>query len=106
MIYRRRKTRSAASPIGPVLDRLLHQIRPGAGEAFNRIWDVWEEAVGPAVAAHARPAAFKNGVLVVHATNSVWLQQLQFLRHNICGKLNDHCGRTLVTEIKLKIGTR
>ena len=104
MVYRPLKRSPDAHPIGKVVESILRRYRPQAGEAFSQIWDVWEKAVGHGIAAQARPAAFRNGVLVVHASNSVWLQQLQFLRPEIIAKLNDHCGRDVVRELKLKIG--
>lgn len=103
MVYRPRKPPPDAVPIGTIIESLLRRCRPGTGEAFNQVWAVWEKAVGSAIASQARPAAFKNGILVVHATNSVWLQQLQFMRREIISKINDHCDQPLVRELKLKI---
>jgi hypothetical protein len=105
MIYRPRKRRPDAYAIGTIIDSVLGKCRPGTGEAFARIWEIWDEVVGSAIAAQARPAAFKNGELLVHATNSVWLQQLQFLRQEILRKLNARCGDPFIRELKFKIGS-
>ena len=105
MIYRPRKRRPDAYPIGTIIDSVLGKYRPGTSEAFIRIWKLWDEVVGSAIAAQARPAAFKNGELLVYTTHSVWLQQLQFLRQDILRKLNARCGDPLVRELKFKIGT-
>jgi predicted nucleic acid-binding Zn ribbon protein len=55
-------------------------------------------------AANAQPAAFKGDLLLVHVTNSTWIHQLQFLKHDIISKLNAALGKPMITEIKFKIG--
>jgi hypothetical protein len=69
-----------------------------------KIWQVWESAVGPQIAAKAMPASFRDGVLTVRVANSAWMQQLSLLKTDIVGQLNGEIGEPLVKEIFLKQG--
>ena len=68
------------------------------------IWQLWDAAVGSAIAENARPAAFKGGLLVVHVSSSTWIHQLLFLKTDILAKVNHAFGKSLVQDIKFKIG--
>ena len=70
----------------------------------GRIWLVWEDAVGSRIASHAQPAAFRNGVLTLHVDSAPWLQQLNFLKKDLIGKVNAELEEELVTELHLKGG--
>ena len=71
---------------------------------MTQIWSLWDSAVGEMIAENAQPAAIKDKLLIVHATSSSWVQQLQFLKKDIIKKLNAAYGKELVEEIKFKIG--
>lgn len=70
----------------------------------GRIWLIWNSAVGPQIAAKARPVGFRDGVLTVAVVSSPWMQQLAFLKKEITEKLNTLLGEELVREIFLKAG--
>jgi|YNPNPStandDraft_1061719.scaffolds.fasta_scaffold26688_2 predicted nucleic acid-binding Zn ribbon protein len=53
----------------------------------SRLLQVWPQAVGPAIAAVARPVRMKNGVLWVQVKSSAWIQELSFQRHYILQRL-------------------
>jgi|GEM_PF-501263 hypothetical protein len=66
-------------------------LRYGWGTRLSRgkIWEVWEEIVGPQVAIHAWPERFmERDILVVVVTDSVWMQQLCFQRQLFIDGLN------------------
>ncbi len=70
-----------------------------------KIWEVWELAVGPQIAAKAMPASFRDGVLTVRVSGSAWMQQLSLMKGDIAGKLNEELGEPLVREIFFKQGS-
>lgn len=70
----------------------------------GRIWQVWDRAVGSQIAAKARPANFRDGVLTVMVSNAPWMQQLNFLKKGIIEKVNAMLGEEMVREIFLKAG--
>ncbi len=69
-----------------------------------RIWKVWDEAVGPAVAGHAQPTWIKKGCLRVLVTDPIWLQELKFAEETILEKLNGKLGRRAVEKIEFRLG--
>ena len=100
----KRKNLKTSLHIGNVLDVVLKNIRRSSNQEMLQIWDLWEDIAGDAVAANARPAAFKGKVLLVHVSSSPWIHQLQFLKKELIAKCNEAAGQDLVEEIKFKIG--
>ena len=90
--------------IGSVLEQVIQQYRPMAESSLIRVWEIWEQAVGAGIAACARPAAFKDSILLVHVSNSTWLHHLRFAEQEIIGKINIALGGPYVRKITFKIG--
>ena len=90
--------------LGDVLDKVIQQHRPSTNDALVRVWELWEDAVGSAIAANARPAAFKGGLLLIHVSNSTWLHHLRFLEQDLIQKVNQALDGDYIKHIKLKIG--
>ncbi|NMX23856.1 DUF721 domain-containing protein [Dissulfurirhabdus thermomarina] len=71
----------------------------------GRVWEVWEAAVGPGVAAHAWPEGFRErDVLVVVVSDSVWMQQLHLQRLLVLQRLNAHLEEAPIREIRFRLG--
>jgi hypothetical protein len=66
--------------------------------------DVWNKAVGPQIASQSRPEHVRREILLVKVANSVWMQQLHFLKEEIIGKVNTVLGKTSVKDIRFAIG--
>jgi predicted nucleic acid-binding Zn ribbon protein len=90
--------------IGSVINKVLKTQRHEFDEDLTQIWNLWDSAVGEAIAKNARPAAFKGKLLLVHVVSSTWVHELKFLKKDIIKKINEAFGKTLVEEIKFKIG--
>lgn len=99
-----RKMKTAFTPIGEVIETLLQHHRPSLAGAMTAIWEVWASAVGPEIAANARPAAVKGGILLVNVSNSTWRHHLRFLEDEIINKLNAAVGEQRVQRLQFKIG--
>lgn len=69
-----------------------------------RVWQVWNEAVGPQIAAKSQPAAFRDGTLTVRVTGSAWMQQLSLMKREIIDQVNEAIGTPLVIDIFFKQG--
>jgi len=100
----KRKNIKTAIPIGSVIDRILSGKKPKAAAGVARVFQLWERAVGEIIAANAKPAAFKDKILLVHVNSSPWLHQLQFLKEDIIKKVNAVLGDDSIEDIKFKIG--
>ena len=64
----------------------------------------WPEIVGAQIAAHTRPEQIRFKKLYLSVHNSVWLQQLTFLKPVLLEKVNAVAGQPVVTEIVMRIG--
>jgi predicted nucleic acid-binding Zn ribbon protein len=100
-----RPNRKSFVPLGTVIETILLTHRHSSDKALLEVWGVWEAAVGNAIAANARPAAFKGDLLLVHVRSSTWLHHLHFLEKEMISKLNEALGGHRVREIKLKVGS-
>ena len=80
--------------------------RAGLSRRMNeqKLLDVWEEAVGEGVAKRTEPIRIKNRVLYLKVTNSVWMQQLQFMKELIIKKLHEKTGIDFLQDIRFFIG--
>jgi predicted nucleic acid-binding Zn ribbon protein len=99
------KRSEAAAHISGVLADLLKRLRPEAKEGMLRIRQVWDRVVEEDTARNARPAAFKGSILLVQVTGSAWIHHLQFQRKELISRLNADFGKTVVTDIKFKVGS-
>ena len=83
---------------GP-LDGLLARYDPEGRIRVYRLWDFWDEVVGEAIAGRARPYRLNNGVLMVQVSSHTWMQELQFMKEEICGKLNARLEAPLIRDL-------
>lgn len=65
----------------------------------------WPEIAGEQIAAHTRPDQIKFKKLYLIAESSVWLQHLTFLKPELIEKINAAAGRSLITDVVLRVGT-
>jgi predicted nucleic acid-binding Zn ribbon protein len=69
--------------------------------ADHALWNEWDAVVGATLAQHARPERLRHGVLLVAVDSAEWMQELQFLKHDLRERLNTRLGRTAVRDIFL-----
>ena len=90
--------------IGSIIGDVLTKYRLDADAELVQVWRIWDSVVGTVVAQNTKPAALKGRILLVHVNSSTWIHQLQFLKKEIIAKLNDALGKTLIEDLKFKIG--
>ena len=99
-----RRDDSAWKSAAEILHTLLPHL-PIAGRLHEyRVWDVWEDAVGEAVARKARLSKIQNGKLFVTVSNSVYLQELQFHKLQIKDAVNQQLGSPVIKDILFFLG--
>lgn len=101
---KKRRTLREPVPLGRIVQKVLAAQRAGTNSRIPVIWDSWRRSVGAVVGANTRPAAVRGKTLIVHVSNSVWMQELQFLKKDIIKKINSDLKKDFVEEIKFKIG--
>ena len=97
--------KSELTPLKDIMADLL-----AGGLSFNpddaKIWEVWNEVVGPDIAENASPVQIKDGVLKVAVANALWLQDLLYDETSIRANLNECLGREVVTRISFNVGPK
>jgi predicted nucleic acid-binding Zn ribbon protein len=104
--FRRQDVRVGRDPVrlGDVLKAALARLPAGADIADHALWGHWDDVVGPTLARHARPRRLRRGVLVVAVDDSLWMHELQFLKQELCARLNERMGRAVVRQMFLALG--
>ena len=74
--------------MGDILQKVLRKYRIPVQTADQGLRKTWMDAVGPKIAAYTRPEAVRRNVLFIKVANSVWMQQLHFLKQDILEKIN------------------
>lgn len=90
--------------IGNILADSLASCRTQGDGEMIRIWDIWDRAVGEAIAKNSRPSAFKGHLLQVNVSSSSWLYHLNFLKKELIEKINTALGNPQVRELTFKVG--
>jgi len=65
----------------------------------------WTGIVGKHIGHHTWPESIRHRKLYLLAENSVWLQQLRFLKPELLAKLTAYVGSNAITDIVLRVGT-
>lgn len=95
---------SPLDSFGTILSGLAKRLGLESHLVELRLQQQWHEIVGEPIASHTWPAQLRAKKLYLIVPNSVWLQQLTFLKPTLLAKLNAEAGTELVTEIVLRLG--
>jgi len=60
----------------------------------------WDAVVGKEIAKKTEPFKVIKGSLFVRVDDTVWRNELQFLKHEIIEKLNKKIGKNIINDIK------
>jgi predicted nucleic acid-binding Zn ribbon protein len=95
-------SRAAPRSLSSALEQLAAGLAPAT--TLARVQEVWERAVGPAIATAARPTAERNGVLTVTCEAAVWAQELDLMADELMGFLNASLGADTVVALRCRTG--
>jgi hypothetical protein len=90
--------------VGDILKNYCNRVGLSSRMNEQRLLDAWKEAVGEEVAKRTEPIRIKNRILYLKVTNSVWMQQLQFMKELIVKKLHEKTGIDFLQDIRFFIG--
>ena len=99
-----RRRRSQPRKVGGLLDTVLGDLGLEAAARAFRVAEVWAQAVGADVAAHASPVGMRGSVLEVSADSSVWCQHLQLGKAQLLESLRDVLGDEAPDDIRFRTG--
>jgi predicted nucleic acid-binding Zn ribbon protein len=90
--------------IGAVLEQSLKRFDLAPRLDEYGVWPIWREVVGKVIARNAQPEKIRNGTLFVKVSSPVWMQELQFMKEMIAGKLNQRLNGEIVKNIFFMVG--
>ena len=82
-------------PLRDVLNDLRHRHQRVDFDATTQIAQVWEQVVGPAVAARCPTESLVDGVLTVRTPGGAWSARLREDEVNIVAQLSELTGSTI-----------
>jgi predicted nucleic acid-binding Zn ribbon protein len=92
-------------PLGEILSRLFTARGWGRRQGRLHLEQAWEEAAGPAHAAHTRVGALRRGVLEVIVDNAVLLQELShYHKRRLLEQLRQRLPNTPLTDLRFRAG--
>jgi predicted nucleic acid-binding Zn ribbon protein len=94
----------AFRPLAAILQTVIQRHGLGVKLVEHQLLQRWPEIAGPQIAAHSRPDQIRFRKLTLLVQNSVWLQQLLFLKPSLIEKINTRAGNVIVTDILLRVG--
>ena len=77
---------------------------PSNGQPHLLLAAVWEDAVGPELAAQCYPARISDGTLTVLTRSSAWSQQLSFFSERIVAAVQLRLPQTPVHRLRFRVG--
>jgi len=95
-------SRPAPRPLAVIVRELTSALAPAS--TLARTQEVWEDAVGPAIAAAARPTAERDGVLTVTCEAAVWAQELDLMAGELIARLNGALEGERIRELRCRTG--
>ncbi|MDP2972061.1 MAG: DUF721 domain-containing protein [Deltaproteobacteria bacterium] len=90
--------------IHSILEQTLKGLELDVPLKTYSIWGACKEIVGEAIALQTQPRAIRNHILFIDVSHSTWMQQLQFLKPTLLGKINGFLGESLIEDIRFKVG--
>lgn len=97
------KSRLNAKPIGSVMRKLMTQRGYGQTQAAEQLAEYWPLAAGEVLAVQTRPGNVSRGILTVHVTDSVAMQELNFVKKQIIARLQKELPEMKISGIRGRI---
>ncbi|HVV35033.1 MAG TPA: DUF721 domain-containing protein [Acidimicrobiales bacterium] len=89
--------------LGASLDRVAKRLGAPNAKVLSGLFQRWEELVGSGIAAHAKPASLKRGVLIVDVDSNAWVTQLRYMTTELVAKCCEVLGPDAVKKIELRV---
>lgn len=84
-----------------VIEQFLKESNLDGGMAVTRLNAVWDQIVGPDIAAHTKKLELKNGRLFIHLDSSVARSELHYSKVSIMEKVNAYFPKPIVETLIL-----
>ncbi len=88
------------------LDRVVGRLGGPSADALTTLYGGWEGLVGDRLAAHTRPVALRDGVLVVGVEDPAWATEVRFLAPTVVERLRSGPAGLSVTSVEVRVRPR
>jgi len=95
--------REAPRRLSNAMELLTREAAPAT--TLARVQGVWEQAVGSAIAAAAKPVSEHGGSLVVVCETAGWTQELSMMSTDVLSRLNEALGEELLSSLRCRTGS-
>lgn len=85
---------------GVLLDLLLDHLGLKERMVEQKAVILWDEVVGKNIADVTTVRSIRDGVMTVSVINSVWRNELTYMKEDILDKLNGRIGKSIVSDIR------
>ena len=90
---------------GALMSGVLKGLKVDQRRAEIEVVKVWNNAIDPAIIAHAQPVGLRKGTLFVNVDSSVWLNEIvRYRRKEILDRLQHSFGKEFVARISFRVG--
>ncbi|MDI6840817.1 MAG: DUF721 domain-containing protein [bacterium] len=86
--------------VSSILPNVLERLGLKKGIEQHKALIIWDQVVGKCIASHTKPGWVIGGILWVIVDDSVWQQELEFLKHQIVDKINKYIEGAKIRGIK------
>ena len=100
----KRRKQKEFQRIGDILKKTLKRKKIPVHVQDHHLNDVWKKAVGPIIAGNTSVHGVKGDTLFIKVSTSTWMQQLQFMKHEIMDKVKSSLGDQTIKNIYFSIG--
>ena len=97
---KKKKREAEVSPLSASVTSVMRSMAEQHKNVHPEIWARWFDIVGSQMYKRAFPKHLKGKTLTIGVGNSVWLQELSFIRQTIIDRLAEEVGPDVVKEIR------
>jgi predicted nucleic acid-binding Zn ribbon protein len=90
-------------PVGDSLAGLAKRLGAPPPALLTAVFAQWENLVGPAIAAHAKPLSVTRRVLLIGADHPGWATQLRYLSAQLLDRLAATAGPGQIERVDIRI---
>ncbi len=99
-----RRGASRPEALATLIPKVLEEAGLSEASLTMRVLRIWDEALGPVLAAHCRPEGVRRGTLHARVRDSAWMQRLQMEKPRVLSSLAEALGADAPENLRLRIG--
>ena len=84
-----------------ILESVLKESKLTSDVDAYKVFTLWGEIAGPAVALHSRPVRLNGSTLYVEIDDVIWLAQLKYMKRDILRKIDERIKPGVFKDLKL-----